>query len=231
MGKKQKNEKKIIACEIFQRNIEYLSRKHELQCNVVYIPQESHNNKKLLSDRISEAVKQTDREMKDGGSIALAFGLCGSAVEGLRTENAQLLLLKAHDCFSAMLGEKRYKGLQGSEYGGSYFLSRDWVEKTPIFAEEKYPGADSNIIEAEKELMKNYSHLIYVQVEENEADGSAAEKKARRFASEIGLNFQKEYGSNAALEYLLLFNSESKNIAVYRPGERVNMENFLKKFD
>ncbi len=128
---------KLIACNVFMREL----------CRViadsrhVIDPEFTELGEHVQSDRLRTAI-QTRIDTACRGShaydaILLAYGLCGNATAGLTARNVPLVIPRAHDCCTILLGSRqafeRHFGdnpsrpfsSAGTMDRGDYYLRRD----------------------------------------------------------------------------------------------------------
>ncbi len=128
---------KVIACNVFMREICIAIAESE---NVID-PEFTELGEHVQSDRLRAAI-QSRIDAADTGShaydaILLAYGLCGNAAVGLIARDTPLVIPRAHDCCTILLGSRqafeRYFGdnpsrpfsSAGTLDRGDYYLQRD----------------------------------------------------------------------------------------------------------
>ena len=124
----------IVACEIFRNEIEYLKSSHTLDIPVEYLEIASHNDSDNLRRLIQSKIDGIDEKYT---RILLFYGLCGNGTSGISSGNRTLVIPKAHDCCTILLGS-RERFLEN--FGDN--LSAEWTSNT--YYEKKGWGSMSD---------------------------------------------------------------------------------------
>ena len=110
--------RKIISCKVYKPYVEVLQEKHDINLDIVWIDIKQHDNPVLLGETIQHEIDQATSY----DQIVLLYGLCGNAIVNLKSRGAPLILIRAHDCCSVLLGsKKRHRELFKENF------SRPWV--------------------------------------------------------------------------------------------------------
>lgn len=113
----------ILACSTIRSELEKAARETGCPHRFVWVESGLHLAPDSLRLRLQE---ELDR-MTGAGRVLLAFGFCGNAVTGLKSGNYQLVIPRADDCITLLLGSKENRQ-QCSRQGGIYFLTKGWLE-------------------------------------------------------------------------------------------------------
>ena len=117
---------KVIACEVVARELYYAAAGSRNAVDIVLLPQGLHDNSDLCRSRLQELIDAPDPDRYD--AVLLGYGLCNNAVAGVRAGTLPLIIPRAHDCITLLLGSKeRYAKLFG-EVPGTYWYSSGWLE-------------------------------------------------------------------------------------------------------
>ncbi len=95
---------KLISCSIFIREISSILYNNSNSIFPVYLNLGAHNEPAKLKILIQEEIDKTNKD--DFDAIILAYGLCGNSLVGIRSDNLPLVLPKAHDCCTILLGSR-----------------------------------------------------------------------------------------------------------------------------
>ena len=89
---------------------------------------------KKMRDHIQEAVDAAEGKGYD--AIALGYALCGTGLAGIRARSLPLVLPRAHDCITLLMGSRdKYKEYFNAN-PGTYFRSIGWVERADELQEQ-----------------------------------------------------------------------------------------------
>jgi hypothetical protein len=119
---------RIVACEIFFRELCHLAARSPRKVDVEFLPKGLHDQGgAVMRERLQAAVDATDPGRHD--AVALAYGLCNNGLVGLRSRALPLVLLRAHDCITAFLGSRARYARYFDERPGTYFETTGWLER------------------------------------------------------------------------------------------------------
>lgn len=168
---------KIIACNIFKREIENILDREEIK-EVIILEQGLHNTpnkmKEVIQEKIDEIESEDYVEEKYKG-IILTYGLCGNGTLGLKTKKLKLIIPKAHDCMTLFLGSKEKYQEAIKQNKAIYWYNHAWIDQVPmpnkenleILREEyieKY-GEDNGeyLYEMELDTYKKYAYGFFIK--------------------------------------------------------------------
>lgn len=95
---------KLISCEVFSREMYKELLESPNTVFPVFTQKMSHVSPASLRDSIQQEINKTEPERFD--YILLGYGLCGNAVNEIYTEKIPLVIPRAHDCCTILLGSK-----------------------------------------------------------------------------------------------------------------------------
>jgi hypothetical protein len=121
---------KLIACEVFTREICSCMAHTPHVIDMEFTPVSSHDRpetlRKLLQEKIDAVDACTDREYD---AILLCLGLCGNATAGLVCRSTLLVMPRAHDCATILLGSKALFKKHFEHMPSQPFTSRGHIER------------------------------------------------------------------------------------------------------
>jgi len=119
---------RVIACEVLRRELYYAAAHARHATDISLLPQGLHDNSDTCRDRLQAEVRATPADRYD--AVLLGYGLCNNAMAGVRAGDLPLVVPRAHDCITLLLGSKeRYQRLF-NEAPGTYWFSSGWIECT-----------------------------------------------------------------------------------------------------
>lgn len=87
---------KIISCKIFETYIQdFINQGDE----IVYLDIQLHNYPNKLTKLIQQEIDHTDCK-----KILILYGLCGNALLNIDAKEKEVIIIRAHDCLSILLG-------------------------------------------------------------------------------------------------------------------------------
>jgi hypothetical protein len=121
---------KLIACEVFTREVCACLAHTPHVIDMEFTPVSSHDRpetmRKLLQEKIDAIDACTDREYD---AILLCLGLCGNATAGLVCRSTRLVMPRAHDCATILLGSKALFRKHFEHMPSQPFTSRGHIER------------------------------------------------------------------------------------------------------
>jgi hypothetical protein len=112
----------LLACETIRDEIKHAASEVGYHYETRWIRSGLHNYPKEL-----KSILQMELDSINGyDRVIMAFGICGNATIGLKASNFELILPKADDCITLLLGSAANRGAL-SENGGTYFLTKGWL--------------------------------------------------------------------------------------------------------
>lgn len=107
---------KVISCKIFECYMNRLDLDQSLY-DIEYLEVQLHNKPKYLSKQIQNIIDHSYNYEK----IIILYGLCGNMLLNIQAREVPLILMKAHDCCSILLGGyKRYQELFKNKMSSSW---------------------------------------------------------------------------------------------------------------
>ena len=97
---------KLIACNVFMREACLCIARSPHAIDVEFLELGEHAQPQCLNAALQAKIDETERGPKTYTAILLLYGLCGNAAVGLRAGKTQLVLPRAHDCATILLGSK-----------------------------------------------------------------------------------------------------------------------------
>lgn len=212
---------KLIACKVLTREISALCANSPHYIDVTFLRQDFHNDPALLQKTLQMEIDRIDRgedvyscsgSMPDYDAVLLGYGLCGGGTCGISSRKYPLVLPRAADCITLLLGSRERYRRAFEEESGTFWYTEGWVENSPVpdgeneeAAYEKYrqiyDDESARFLAAEEErFVHNYRRAAVIG---KNADHSAAQEAARKAADAYGWSYI-EYEYDNRLLYRLL---------------------------
>ncbi|MCS7049718.1 MAG: DUF1638 domain-containing protein, partial [Verrucomicrobiae bacterium] len=97
---------KLISCNVFQREVCLCLSTTPHVVDVEFTELGEHANSAGLRRFLQSKIDATEASGKPYDAVLLLYGLCGNATAGLRARSRPLVLPRAHDCCTILLGSK-----------------------------------------------------------------------------------------------------------------------------
>jgi hypothetical protein len=225
----------LVACDVFLEEIEAFEQSEELSLTPkVWLEMGLHDRPVELRHTIGAHIAKLDAG-HNVDNIILAYGLCGNGLLGIKSGRIPLILPKAHDCISVLLGGIEPHTAILKQHPATYFYSPGWVRgrRVPgpdreahlraLFA-EKYaddPEMIDELIEVDGEVFAHHDTAAYVDLTNNKP----AEDYCRNCARHLGWDFVRLQGDRSLLRQLLTGPWPDDRFLTVQPGEEVCLSN------
>ena len=193
----------IIACRVLQDILEPLLP-DDLAEKVTFEDYGLHR----APSRMTQALQDRIDAVEEPSLIVLGYGLCGNGVQGLRSRHHVLLVPRADDCISLLLGSREAYRREFSAVPGTYYLSKGWLESGshPLSEYEEY-AEKFGPEEAAWIMDQQYQHYERVAlVAHSRADVETYRPAAREVASfceRWDMRYEEILGSNEYVRRLV----------------------------
>lgn len=222
----------VITCAVLETEIEHVARDLDHIACVVKLPQGLHNDPPRLRSELQELICLVEAEYSPE-AIVLGYGLCSRGTEGVRAEKARLVIPRAHDCITLLLGSKERYAEYVRLHPGTYWYSPGWNRHHLPPGEERYRalkaeysekyGEDNAdyLMETEQSWFRSYDRATYVDMGVGATDADVSFTKG--CAAWLGWSFDHQRGSPELLQALLTGEWDGERFLVLEPGESLTM--------
>ncbi len=216
----------IISCRVLWREFSYYASKSRNSFDLVFLKQGYHEKPELLKKTLQEAI---DRVEGDYDAILLGYGLCSNGLEGIKAGRIKLVVPRAHDCITFLLGSKERYKTYFDAHPGTYWYSPGWIETGTQPSKERYEtslkayrekyGEDNAeyLMSMEQNWFKNYSNAAYVDLETG--DPAHFKEFSRDCASWLKWKYNELQGDSKLIVNLLEGNWTESDFIIANPGE------------
>ncbi len=182
---------KAIGCSVLRREMYLCAARSVNYVEVTLLPQGLHDTPDNLRTMLQEEIDQPfvrrphgeqDIDLMDTlpadkpyDAVILCYGLCCNGTVGLRARDVPLVIPKAHDCITLLLGGAELYMEYFNKFPGNYWFSLGWMEtclmpgkiryeKTYNHYVEKY-GEDNAkyLMEVQEDWYAKYSSLTFIK--------------------------------------------------------------------
>lgn len=173
---------KIIACDVLNREISYLASQSKHYIDVTFLNQGLHNTPEKLRKMVQAEVDRANtgfpynyyNTCPSYDYIILGYGLCSNGIIGLKSESIPMVIPRAHDCITLLMGSKEKYKVTFENNPGTYWFSSGWIERGWQPSDLKYNallkdyteryGEDNAefLMEMEQNWMKEYKNAGFI---------------------------------------------------------------------
>ncbi len=230
---------KLIACEIFYRELCTAVARSINQVDVEFVPKGLHDIGQVgMSARLGELLAAVDESKYE--AVLFGYGLCSNGLLGLCAGHVPLVVPRAHDCITLFLGSKERYLDYFQSHPGVYFKTSGWIERgeglnqyhqdsiqnqagmTQSYEElvAKYGEDNAKFLYDQLcDMTRNYSGMTFIEMGIEPDD--RFERQAQQQAAEKGWKFQKVAGDMALIQQLVDGPWSAERFLVVPPGNRV----------
>ena len=238
---------KIIACKVFWRELSLISANSPHYCDITYLQQGLHTKPERLRQAILAEIDAVESgydvhtsypnnvhlgsDSASFDAILLLYALCSGSIEGLRAQNHSIVVPRAHDCISLLLGSKeryndyffKYKGTFWNSVGWSecgFLPDESYVERNYTRFAEKHGIEIANKLSVADESWKgNYSRLTFIQWDE--IDCAQSLESCRKCAAFNGWDFDLIRGDSSFMRRFINGDWDEDDFLTVPPGNTI----------
>ncbi len=120
---------KLFACNVFMREACLCIARSPHVIDVEFLELGEHAQPQCLNAALQAKIDQIEQSPKTYAAILLLYGLCGNAAVGLRARKTKLVLPRAHDCCTILLGSKERFREHFQDHPSTPFSSVGYLER------------------------------------------------------------------------------------------------------
>lgn len=228
---------KLIGCQVFLRELYLLCAQAPHSVQIRWMPTDLHTKPQTdLRPALQTEIDRIEEESDGCDAILLGYGLCSMGTVGLKARGIPLVIPRAHDCISLLLGSReKYQKIFNQYNGGVYWYSPGWIEQfqTPgrgydeqakyIEYVEKYGKENAEyLIEVEKSWMQHYSCAALI--EWPELQNARFDEITRDIARRQSLEYLRVAGENTLIKKLV-WGEWDESFLIVQPGQKIAYSN------
>jgi len=220
----------FIVCKVLQREAYLYAGRSKNIVDVILMPQGLHNEPDKLRSELQIALQRvTDIRGDPYDATLLGYGLCSNGLVDL-TCKIPMVIPRAHDCVTLLLGSKeKYKEYFDS-HPGIYWYSAGWIENSLQPGKERFEmiyknyldkyGEDNAqyLMEMEQKWMTEYSWATYIDWSLPLAE--QYRQYTRECADYLKWNYDELKGDPALFQKLVDGEWDDKDFLVVQPGQK-----------
>lgn len=210
----------VLACQTISDELNLAMEITGADYPVCWVESGLHNSPQKLRVRIQEEIDKIDY----ASTVLLAFGYCGMALNGIKSQYARLILPKVDDCISLLLGSNKLR-IDISMEKPTYFFTRGWIDgERSLLREYEYcvsKYGQKRGTEIMQIIFKEYKCMAVIDTGAFNPDECIV--KTRNLAASFGLEHNIIKGSLKLFEKLLL-GPWDKSFIIAEPNEEIGLD-------
>jgi hypothetical protein len=237
---------RAISCEVLAHPVYMCAARSRHVVDVTLLRRRLHDTPALLRGRLQAEIDAASEADPPYDAVVLAYGLCGTATAGIAAAGVPLVVPRAHDCITLLLGSRDRYEREFAAHPGTYWYAPDYLERSDadvVGSAGGLIGIGSTSDEADQATYAEYiarfgednaAYLMEVTgawrshydraafLDTGVGDTSAAEEKVRLEAGRRGWLFERLAGELLLIRRLLDGNWD-EDFLVLAPGQRLAM--------
>jgi hypothetical protein len=222
-----------IYCAVLEDEVAALAKGMPHLVRFEMLPQGLHNEPEKLRSELQALVGRIEDESPDVEAIVAGYGLCSRGTEGVRTKRCRLVLPRAHDCITILLGDRERYAEYVREHPGTYWYSPGWNRHGAPPGKDRYERLRENyvaqfgeedadyLMEEEQRWFSIYERATFVDLGVGPTDEHEA--FTRECANWLGWNYDRQRGDPGLLRALLAGDWDLERFLVLEPGQSLSM--------
>lgn len=218
----------VIACHVLWRELCHFASLSKNVFDMRFLEQGLHNTPVELRRRVQEAV---DDAPEEADAIVFGYGLCSNGIEGVVARDKPIVVVRAHDCITFLLGSKERYREYFDRHPGTYWYSPGWIDTSTQPGKERYEQTRQHYIDtygeenadylmqAEQAWMTNYNNATYVDL--GFGDPERYREYTRKCAEWLGWDCDMLEGNPRLVRDLLEGHWDDDRFLVVDPGHRI----------
>lgn len=223
----------LLACDVFKEELVAFGGAKPPWVRAEYLEMGLHDQPDKLRVEVQAAIARLEVDPKIE-YVVLAYGLCGNGLLGIQAERCPLVLPRAHDCVSILLGGMESHSAVLKENSGTYFYTPGWVRGKRVPGPDReaylreiyggrYPDDEEmvdDLVEADASTFVHHNCAAYVDVTAN----AGAENYCKDCAKHLGWNFRRLKGDPSMLRNLITGDWTADRYLIIQPGHQIALE-------
>ncbi len=223
----------VIACDVLRDEVQALAAVAPGVVHIELLEQGLHNDPPKLRRELQTAVDRVEQNGVAADAIVLGYGLCSRGIEGVSTRRCKLVVPRAHDCITLLLGSKEAYADYVKHHPGTYWYSPGWnrchippgpqrYEKLYQQYLEKFGEDDAKyLMETEQAWFNQYDRATYVDLGVGVTEQDI--KYTQDCAEWLKWTFDRQHGSAGLVQALLSGEWDDDRFLILNPGQEVKM--------
>lgn len=222
----------VISCAVFQHLFEEMLPK-ELSADFTFLDYGLH----AVPKNLRATVQKTVDSVSAPSLIVLGYGLCGNGLNGIEAGQHTLLVSRADDCISILMGSYDTYLKEFNNNPGTYYLTKGWLESgTDPLAEyhnmvEKYGPETAEWLMDEQ--YQHYKRLVFLAHKQEDLQAYRPRAlEVAAYCARWGMEYSELVGSDAYVVGLVnaitTLQESNDDFLLVPPGGTLKQSQFIR---
>lgn len=212
---------KIIACKTVMDEIKSLASEEVL---IDFVEYALHRTPEKLKEELQSRIdNETEAEV-----LVFGYGLCSNGLAGLKSGDKTLIIPRAHDCISLLLGSRKRYDREFEKEPGTIYLSKGWIKQDGDPYSEYQRYVEKYGEETAKWVMdaqyQNYKRVVFIET--NLPDLEEYREYAKKVAEFLDARLEVIKGEEDFFSQLTNGNWQ-ENFIIIPPGQKTKYQDFI----
>jgi hypothetical protein len=227
----------LIGCEVLIRELCDAVTRSPHVVDARFLSKGLHDlGARAMRQGLQAAIDEVEARAQKYDAIALGYGLCGNGLAGVEARSIPLVLPRAHDCITLLMGSRTGFETYFQDHPGVYYRSTGWVERgadlEPLARTRTGMGSTLDALidrygedngkflyEELTRYHQTYQQLTFIETGIEPDD--RFENEGRAEAADKGWKFEKVRGDLGLFRGLLSGDWDDASFLVVPPGHRI----------
>jgi hypothetical protein len=191
----------------------------------------------LVPKNLTATVQKTINTVAEPSLIILGYGLCGNGLNGIEAGQHTLLVPRADDCISILMGSYDSYIKEFNENPGTYYLTKGWLESGSDPLKEYHKLVEKYGAETAEWLMneqyQNYKRLVLIaHTQEDLETYRPRAREVAKYCERWGMQYSELVGSDAYVGGLVkavtTLEESDENFLLIPPGGTIRQSQFIR---
>ncbi|MHB0999671.1 MAG: DUF1638 domain-containing protein [Armatimonadota bacterium] len=223
----------VIACDVIYRECSKAAAYSPHNITLSFHPLGMHDKPNELRSVLQEEIDNASGGKYD--YIILAYGLCSRVTANLACHDTPLVIPRAHDCITLLLGSQEAYHTEFEGNPGTYYYSCGWIERRgegsvkqglERLADEKFQeyvekyGEDNAkyLFEMESQWLTHYNRTALIDM--GLGDVEQYRDYTKSIAEDNGWSYEEIQGDTRLIDNLLNGDWSSGEFLIVKPGQK-----------
>ena len=222
----------VISCAVFQHLLEDMLPQ-DLDADITFLDYGLH----VVPKNLRATVQKTIDSVREPSLIVLGYGLCGNGLNGIKAGEHTLLVSRADDCISILMGsyDKYLEQFNGNP--GTYYLTKGWLESGSDPLQEYHAMVEKYGEETAAWLMdeqyRHYKKLVLIAHTQEDLDKYRPRAlEVAKYCERWGMQYGELLGSDAyvggLVQAITTVKESNEDFLLIPPGGTLQQSQFLR---